>query len=137
LRLSINHADTCRSSIEFSFAKEKFTVFYDVKDAGNQAPAVWKEKELVTEAKEKNAGYVLAAFGTLITAEVQECKCVTIEAESASEAAKAVATFYTRGLTNPEKNVPAVVQQGTGGGWTNNKVLAAKSSSLAEETAYP
>jgi hypothetical protein len=118
-------------------AKEKWTVFYDVKDAGNQAPANWKEKELIVEGKEKNAGYVLAAFGTLITAEVQECKVVTIEAESAAEAAKAVQRFYCGGVTNPEKNAPAVTITGVAGGFANNKVLAAKSSSLTEETPIP
>jgi hypothetical protein len=119
-------------------AKEKWTVFLDPQPT-QMAPANWKEKELVTgEGKEKNAGYLTAAPGTVITNIVQTCKFVTVEAESAAEALKAVARFYTGGVTNPEKNAPAVPITGVaGGGWVQGNGLACKTSSLTEEAANP
>jgi hypothetical protein len=107
-------------------------------DGGNQAPANWKEKEVVVAGLEKTAGYQSAAPGTVITGEVLSSNVVTIEAESASEACKAVRQFYAGGgLTNPGGSAPAVPAQGTGGGFVGNKMLACKTSSLSEESAMP
>lgn len=117
----------------------EWTVFYNVRDGGNQKPAIWKEKELVTgKGLEKNnslKSVPSTTSGTLVTNEVNECYFVTVEAESGQEALEAVTTYYTRGITNPEKNAPAVPVQGMGGGFTNNKGLAVKTSNLEELVA--
>jgi hypothetical protein len=118
-------------------ALEKWTVFLDPQPT-QMAPANWGAKEVVVEGKEASKGYVSAAPGVAITNGVQTCKFVTIEAESAAEALKAAARFYTGGVTNPEKNAPAVPITGAaGGGWVQGKGLACKSSSLTEEAANP
>ena len=138
MRLGLNHADVGRSSLEVWNVKEKFTVFMNFEDLGSQQLANWAEKEVVVEGKEKNAGYVSAAFGTVITNEVQDCRCVTLEAESAAEALKAARQFFAGGVTNPGKSAPAVTVGGLGGGpWANSKGLACKTSSLTEEQVYP
>jgi hypothetical protein len=121
-------------------AIKPYTVFYNVQNYGTQAEFKWAEKELVTgKGLEKNNGLkaVPGESKPLITSEPQSCTFVTIEAETELEAAEAVTTFLTRGITNPSKAAPAVVLQGTGGGLTNNKVLACVSTALKEELAVP
>jgi hypothetical protein len=100
-----------------TLAKEKFTVLYQFEDAGGQGWANWKEKEIVVSGgKEKNAGYTVGSG--LLTGEVQACKCVTIEAESAEEAAEALRGFYGQNIVT-------------------GKFLAGKSASLSEVNAIP
>ncbi len=128
-------------------AQEKYTVFFNIRDGGNQAPAVWTEKEVITpKATEKNIGNAPSKLNTaevVNSCEVQQCYFVSITAESATEAAEAVATFYSRGITNPAKSTTAPVVQGVGGGgWVNNKVFAvntnAQTATTKEEVvAYP
>lgn len=83
-------------------AKEAWTVLFDVKKAGSMEPALWAEKKLkvqngALETKEKNAGLATATPGAIKTVDVQECKFVTIEAESAEEAVLAVKKYYGSG----------------------------------------
>ena len=124
-------------------AKEKYTVFFNIRDAGNQAPAKWAEKELITgKGLEKNAGNLptLKDGALLNNSEVQQAYFVSVEAETHLEAAEAVTTFYSRGITNPAGSAPAVVQQGTGGGgFTNNKclVVLTQTTALKEEVGTP
>ncbi len=128
-------------------AQEKYTVFFNIRDGGNQAPAVWTEKEVITpKATEKNIGNApLKLNGTEVinSGEVQQCYFVAVTAESCTEAAEAVTTFYSRGITNPEKLTTLPVVQGVGGGgWVTQKVLAvntnAQTATTKEEVvAYP
>ena len=121
-------------------AIKPYTVFYNIEDYGTQAELKWAEKELVTgKGLEKNNGIKANPTESkpLLTNTPQFCQFVTIEAESELEAAEAVTTFITRGITNPGKAAPAVPVQGTGGGLTNNKVLAVVSTALKEELAVP
>ena len=128
-------------------AQEKYTVFFNIRDGGNQQPAVWTEEEVVTpKGTKKNIGNApskLNSSEVLNNSEVQQCYFVTITAETAVEAAEAVATFYARGITNPGKSTTAPVVQGVGGGgWVTQKVIAvntnAQTSTTKEEvTAYP
>lgn len=87
-------------------AKEEFTVLFGVQDSAG-APAIWAEKKLKVlnaagETKEKNlsppetSGY--KAGGSVVkSCEPQECKIVTITAESAEEACLAVYKYYGQG----------------------------------------
>lgn len=128
-------------------AQEKYTVFFNFRDAGNQAPLVYKEKEVVTaKGTEKhigNAPLKLNNTEIINNGEVLECYCVALTAESCTEAAEAVATFYERGITNPGGSAPAVTQQGLGGGgWVTQKFLAvntnAQTATTKEEVSpYP
>ncbi len=127
-------------------AIEPYTVFFGIKDAGNQAPAKWAEKELIgLEGDEKNNGLKsvpLDTSGTLKTPEVQQCFFVTIEAESQAKAVAAVTTFYQRGLAKPSvagtPTALAVPLQGTGGGGlVGQKAMAVLSTNLSETNAYP
>ncbi len=128
-------------------AQEKYTVFFNIRDAGNQAPAVWAEKEVITpKATEKNIGNAPSKLnGTEVinNCEVQQCYFVAITAESATEAAEAVTTFYSKGITNPGKSTSLPFVQGVGGGgWVTQKVIAvntnAQSATTKEEVvAYP
>jgi hypothetical protein len=115
-------------------AKEKFTVIYNQQDAGAQQWFSWKEKEIVTKSGEANAGGPLAAPPALITAELQTAKIVTIEAESAEEAAEAVRLFITRGPSGATSGGTPVA---TSGGFVNNKALAGKTASLSEVNMIP
>jgi len=101
-------------------AKEKWTVFYNVENAGTPAPANYKEKTIKVKAGEKNNGLINSdtepstRSGTTLIGNVpHQCKVVTIEAEGAEEAAEALRVFYGQGLVN----------QG---------VMACKSSGLSE-----
>ena len=109
-------------------AKEKYTVFYNVTEAGNQKPANWKEKTIKVKAtgKEKNAGLVNSdeepnkqfnASEPFLQNTPLKCEFVTIEAESEEEAAEALTAFYG----------PQALVQG--------KVLGAKSSAVKEVNA--
>jgi hypothetical protein len=111
---------------------EKFTVIFSIQDAGAQPLANWKAGEVVTKAGSASTGYINANPGTLLTNEVQEAKVVTIEAESAEEAAEAVRIFYTGGPTLPGA---AMKPPFTSGGMVNGKMLAGKSPS--EVNAIP
>ena len=82
-------------------AELKWTVFYGVRDGGNQRPVNgWKKgeikvlkKESTTELK-KNEPWVLEPSGSAFkTCEPQECKFVTVVAESAEEASLVVDKF--------------------------------------------
>lgn len=77
--------------------KEKFTVLFEVQNAGNVAPPEWAEKSIKVKAGEKNAGNVLP---TRTMPNPANCKMVTIEAESGEEAAQAVRSFYGAGIVN-------------------------------------
>jgi hypothetical protein len=99
-------------------AKEAWTVFYEVEDAGAQSPFNWKEKDIVTKNGEKNSGLFAAnqlvsiketvagatqlnttlngrtfTKSQLITNEPQLARFITIEAEGAEEACEAVRLF--------------------------------------------
>jgi hypothetical protein len=115
-------------------AKEKFTVIYNLQDYGAQASFTWKEKEIVTKEGEKNAGGPLAPSGTLINAQLQVGNVVTIEAESATEAAEAVRVFLTQGPSGASTGGSPI---GTSGGFVDNKALAGKTSSLSEVNMIP
>jgi hypothetical protein len=88
-------------------AKERYTVLYQVEDAGNQAPANWKEKtiKVAKTGKEKNAGLVNSDTEPSRTLDISPlvknvplaCKLVTIEAEGAEEAVEAIRAFYGQG----------------------------------------
>jgi hypothetical protein len=88
-------------------AKEKYTVLYQLEDAGQQALANWKEKtiKVAKTGKEKNAGLVNSDTEPSRTFDVSAlvknapltCKVVTIEAEGAEEAAEAIRAFYGQG----------------------------------------
>ncbi len=136
MRLGINHADNHRATcVQFFEVKEKFTVIYDLQDAGGQAPVAYKEKEIVTKSGEKNAGGPAALAGVLITNEIQNAKVVTVEAESAEEAAEAVRVFLTQGPVPSGGTGGTPV--GTSGAMVNNKALAGKTSSLSEVNMLP
>lgn len=115
-------------------AKEKFTVIYNLQDAGGQAVFTWKEPEVVTKSGSTNAGGPIAAPGTLISGELQTGKVVTIEAESAEEAAEAVRVFLTQGRSGASTGGSPI---GTSGGFVSNKCLAGKASSLSEVNMIP
>lgn len=125
-------------------AKEKWTVFYGQKSAGNQKPvAGWKEKELKVEkigsatALEKNEPWVLAEPGTVASAKVQECYFVTVVAESAEEACLVVDRFLSQGLAN---STAAATMEAAGAGGpsikpfvnSSGKALACLSSNITE-----
>lgn len=98
-------------------AKEKYTVIYGMQEAGTQQLANWKEKEVKTKSGEKNAGYTVGEG--LKVGEMLMAKVITIEAESAEEAAQAVRVFYGQGTM------------------TNSKCLAGASSGLSEVNSIP
>lgn len=79
-------------------ALEKWTVFYEVRDAGGHGPANWKQGEIIAQGKNKSQGYLFEEKSGLITGEPEECKFVTVEAESAEEAAQAIRAFYGQGI---------------------------------------
>src|SRR5580698_4555019 len=97
-------------------ALEKWTVLYKCEDGGGQPPANWKAGAVVVAGKNKSQG--LAGGEGLIMAEPLRAGFVTIEAESAEEAVKAVANFYGQGVVN-------------------GKFLACKSASLTELAPLP
>src|SRR2546430_3275954 len=93
-------------------AIEKWTVFYEVKEAGTQPPLNYKEKDIKVEGKEKNAGLFKTIQSSisenssknfeasaLISNNPMQCRFVTLEAEGASEAIKAVAKFYGQAVS--------------------------------------
>jgi hypothetical protein len=76
-------------------------VFYDIKSAGQPALANWAEKTVKVKAGEKNKGLVASDtepsrhIGTaLLNNKPFNCKAVTIEAESQTEAAECIRAFY-------------------------------------------
>ncbi len=126
-------------------AKEAFTVFWAVEDAAG-LPVNYKEKDIVTKAGEKNSGLfatnqtesiLTGAAGTnqlapsiskqlnktepLLNNGPQTATFVTIEAESAEEAAEAVRIYYS----------------GYGSSLVTAKALACKSSELKEVNMQP
>jgi hypothetical protein len=109
-------------------------VLYNITDYGAQAPFSWKEKEIVTKSGEANAGGPLAPPGTLVSGFLQYANVVTIEAESAEEAAEAVRLFITRGPSGATSGGTPVA---TSGGFVDGKALAGKTSSLSEVNMIP
>ena len=121
----------------------EWTVFYGVRDAGNQRPVRgWKEKELKVAklgagtALEKNEPAPVAEFGKFATAEVQEAYFVTVVAESAEEACLVVDRFLSQGLPVQEK---ATLESAGAGGPSikpfvnqTGKAVACLSSNLTE-----
>lgn len=97
-------------------ALEKWTVLYKCEDGGGQPPAFWKAGAVVVAGKNKSQGFT-AGTG-LIMGEPLRAGFVTIEAESAEEAIKAVANFYGQGISN-------------------SNFLACKSASLTELAPLP
>jgi hypothetical protein len=65
---------------------------------------------------------------------LQTGQIVTIEAESAEEAAEAVRLFITRGPSGATSGGTAI---GTSGGFVDNKCLAGKTASLSEVNMLP
>lgn len=96
-------------------AQEKFTVVFGLSESG-LTPASFKEKSIKVEGKEKSKGWEegtgyldnVPAKGTV----------VTLIAESAQEAAKAVRALYGQGIAN-------------------DKFLVAKTENLSEVVAIP
>lgn len=81
-------------------AIEKWTVLYSLRDGGAQGPANWAEGAVVAQGKNKNRG--LSSETGAINWNPTEAKVVTIEAESAEEAAQALRVFYGQGtVTGP------------------------------------
>ena len=125
-------------------AEETFVVFWGQRDAGNLKPLVgWKSKELKVAkigagtVLEKNAAAPLAEAGKFLTSEVQECKFVTVIAESAEEACLVVDRVLSQGL--PNSTALATLETFGGGGpsvkpFVNSggKAIAAKGSSFSE-----
>lgn len=124
-------------------AKEKWTVFYNQREAGGQRPLTgWKEKELKVAkigagtALEKNEPAPVEPFGKFATAEVQECKFVTVIAESAEEACLVVDKFFSQ---NPPATPGALGETAGAGGPSikpfvnaNGKAMACLSSNFTE-----
>lgn len=87
-------------------ALEKYTVFYNVQEGGQQPLANWKSKTVKTKAGEKTQGLINSDTEpsrtieptALITNNPQECRFVTIEAESRTEAAEAIRAVYGQSL---------------------------------------
>lgn len=88
----------------------EWTVIFDVQNCGTLSPLKWNEKQMkvvnaALETKEKNIGGSASAAVTTnsrapfaIKRNVpQNCKIVTVEAESAEEAILAVNKFYSYG----------------------------------------
>jgi hypothetical protein len=97
-------------------ALEKYTVIYAAQASG-VGPANWKAGEVsVKNGLVASAGYT--AGSGLIVGTPLNAKVVTVEAESAEEAAEALRAFYGQGI---------VV----------GKCLAGKTSGLAEVNAIP
>ncbi len=147
MRLGINHADTVRSGVWFYRVPVEWTVLFDVKSCGTMSPAVgWAEKKLKVvnvagETKEKNTGGVDRQAGAQVkTAEVQECKIVSILAESAEEACLAVNKFYGLGgpsalTTAAEGPLEVLVGNGPNGAKAySGKQAAVAATNLTEVT---
>ena len=83
-------------------AIEKYTVFYNIRDAGQQQPANWKEGTVKVKAGAKNHGIINSDSepgraiepSPLLGNEPADCRYVTIEAESRTEAAECIRAFY-------------------------------------------
>lgn len=126
-------------------AIEKWTVLFDVRDAGNERPVTgWKEKELKVQkigatntTLEKNKPALLAEAGKFATCEIQKCKFVTVEAESAEEACLVVDRFLSQ---NPPATPGALTETAGAGGPSlkgafvnvNGKAMACLTSNVTE-----
>ena len=84
-------------------------MIYNVQNAGNTQLANWAEKTVKVKAGEKNNGLLEKSGGAagagVIGTPLQSnkptiCKMVTLEAESQTEAAEAVRSFYGPGIVN-------------------------------------
>lgn len=96
-------------------AQENYTVFFALKDSV-MSPAEFKEGAVVVAGKNKSKG--LATGTGWLTNEPSTANFVTLVAESAEEAAKAIRSFYGQGIAN-------------------DKFLVAKTSNLSEVVAIP
>ena len=124
-------------------AIEKWTVFYGQRDAGNQKPVTgWKEKEMIvlknasTTKLEKNKPWNVEQPGTFASAEIGECKFVTVQAESAEEAILVVDKFLAQGFLSAALAEEFTKGPQIKGNQTNacNKGLAALTSNITEVT---
>lgn len=114
-------------------AELKWTVFYSWRDSGSQQPAATFSKLKVAPVSggatvEKNKAWNVEAG--VKSAEPQECKAITVVAESAEEACLVVQAIMS-GQVTPEGS--AVTGPRLGG--LNNKPFAACLSSNLEEKA--
>src|SRR2546425_5124878 len=118
------------------FLEEKWTVFYGIKEAGNQAPLLpftkVKVKNTAGAVLEKNKAWNAEA-GTA-NAEIQQCYFVTVVAESAEEAVKVVDALLRGNASLAAGSVTALPRLA---GNTNGKFAAALAANVEAKVVTP
>lgn len=124
-------------------AELKWTVFYKVEDAGNQAPIPTAFSKLKVKKTsdgsvlEKNKGWN-SEPGKIPTNEPQRANFVTVIAESAEEACKVVEAWVEGNVTfDPAKPTEPIITGPKLSGNVNGKYFAALSSNLEEVAVMP
>jgi hypothetical protein len=122
-------------------AKEAWTVFYEIEDAGAQLPVNFKEKDIKVEGKEKCSGLENAQQETILNAAGEEV--LKVNSRIFEVSGKPLATnvpLHARFVTLEGETAPEVakaLRKYVGQGTVVTKFLACKTGSLEEVSAQP